>query len=114
MGPAGRGGDGVRAGDLGLLEADAPPLPGFCPAENGEEAPRESSVDAEAAGPPETPGEQPPDEAGGPPAHALLLGGFGRSRAPKVSGLEEVGRPGWGVGSCRVGWLLLTQRGFVG
>ncbi|KAK1328221.1 hypothetical protein QTO34_011788 [Cnephaeus nilssonii] len=84
VGPAGRGGDGVRAGDLGLLEADAPPLPGFCPAENGEEAPRESSVDAEAAGPPETPGEQPPDEAGGPPAHALLLGGFGRSRAPKV------------------------------
>ncbi|XP_008155514.2 ATP-dependent RNA helicase DDX51 [Eptesicus fuscus] len=53
-------------------------------AESSEEAPRESSVDAEAAGPPETPGEQPPDEAGGPPAHAVLLGGFGRSRAPKV------------------------------
>ncbi|XP_066116973.1 ATP-dependent RNA helicase DDX51 isoform X1 [Saccopteryx bilineata] len=53
-------------------------------AESGEEALGESSVDAEAEGPPETPGGHPPDEACGPPAHALLLGGFGRSRAPKV------------------------------
>ncbi|XP_066227329.1 ATP-dependent RNA helicase DDX51 isoform X1 [Saccopteryx leptura] len=53
-------------------------------AESGEEALGESSVDAEAEGPPETPGGRPPDEACGPPAHALLLGGFGRSRAPKV------------------------------
>ncbi|XP_036290212.1 ATP-dependent RNA helicase DDX51 isoform X2 [Pipistrellus kuhlii] len=53
-------------------------------AESSEEAPREGSVDAEAAGPPEAPGEQPPDAAGAPPAHPLLLGGFGRSRAPKV------------------------------
>ncbi|XP_036159352.1 ATP-dependent RNA helicase DDX51 isoform X4 [Myotis myotis] len=53
-------------------------------AESSEEAPREGSVDAEAAGPPGTPGEQPSGEARGPPAHALLLGGFGRSRAPKV------------------------------
>ncbi|XP_036159351.1 ATP-dependent RNA helicase DDX51 isoform X3 [Myotis myotis] len=82
-GPAGRGGDGARTRDLCRLEADAPParLP---PAESSEEAPREGSVDAEAAGPPGTPGEQPSGEARGPPAHALLLGGFGRSRAPKV------------------------------
>ncbi|XP_047552338.1 ATP-dependent RNA helicase DDX51 [Lutra lutra] len=51
---------------------------------SSEEAPGESSADAEGAGPPEHPGGRPPGEASGPPAHALLLGGFGRSRAPKV------------------------------
>nr|KAF6403249.1 DEAD-box helicase 51 [Molossus molossus] len=45
-------------------------------ADGSEEAPGKSGVDAEAAGS--------PDEASGPPAHALLLGGFGKSRAPKV------------------------------
>ncbi|XP_054450404.1 ATP-dependent RNA helicase DDX51 [Pteronotus mesoamericanus] len=49
---------------------------------SSEEAPEESGVDAEAAGPPEAPGARPADEASG--AHALLLGGFGRSKAPKV------------------------------
>ncbi|XP_053784416.1 ATP-dependent RNA helicase DDX51 [Desmodus rotundus] len=56
-------------------------------AESSEEAPGESDVDgvgAEAAGPQEAPEGRPADEATGPPAHALLLGGFGRSRAPKV------------------------------
>ncbi|KAM8818182.1 ATP-dependent RNA helicase DDX51 isoform 2-T2 [Rhynchonycteris naso] len=53
-------------------------------AETCEEEPGESSVDAEAERPPESPGGRPPDETCGPPAHALLLGGFGRSRAPKV------------------------------
>lgn len=53
-------------------------------ADSSEEAPGESSVDAGAAGPAEAPGGRPPDEASGTPAQALLLGGFGRSRAPKV------------------------------
>lgn len=99
-GPGGARGDGARTRDPGRLEADAPParLP---PAESSEEAPREGSGAAEAAGPPGTPGERPPGEARGPPAHALLLGGFGRSRAPTVSGLEA-GGPGPG-GSCRAG-----------
>ncbi|XP_042767001.1 ATP-dependent RNA helicase DDX51 [Panthera leo] len=51
---------------------------------SGEEAPGESSESAQAAGPPGDSGERPPEEASGPPAHALLLGGFERSRAPKV------------------------------
>lgn len=42
-------------------------------------------MDAEAAGPEEAPGGRPPDGAGAPPAQALVLGAFGRSRAPKVS-----------------------------
>ncbi|KAF6080918.1 DEAD-box helicase 51 [Phyllostomus discolor] len=53
-------------------------------AESSEEEPGESGVDAEAEAPPEAPGGRTPDEATGPPAHPLLLGGFGRSRAPKV------------------------------
>ncbi|XP_072809055.1 ATP-dependent RNA helicase DDX51 isoform X2 [Vicugna pacos] len=53
-------------------------------AESGEEAPEESSVGADAARPPEGPGGPLPEEAPGPPAQALVLGGFGRSRAPKV------------------------------
>lgn len=52
-------------------------------ADGSEEAPEESGVDTEAAGPPDE-ASGPPDEASGHPAHALLLGGFGRSRAPKV------------------------------
>ncbi|XP_043413186.1 ATP-dependent RNA helicase DDX51 [Prionailurus bengalensis] len=51
---------------------------------SGEEEPGESSASAQAAGPPGDSGERPPEEASGPPAHALLLGGFERSRAPKV------------------------------
>ncbi|XP_074177558.1 ATP-dependent RNA helicase DDX51 [Rhinolophus sinicus] len=53
-------------------------------ADSSEEAPGDSSVDAEAAGPEEAPGGRPPDEACAPPARALVLGAFGRSRAPKV------------------------------
>ncbi|XP_040475991.1 LOW QUALITY PROTEIN: ATP-dependent RNA helicase DDX51 [Ursus maritimus] len=63
--------------------ADAPPRP-VSRAGSSEEAPGESGADAEGAGPPEDPGERPPGEASGPPARALLLGGFGRNRAPKV------------------------------
>ncbi|XP_046496254.1 ATP-dependent RNA helicase DDX51 [Equus quagga] len=51
---------------------------------SSEEAPEESGVGAEAAEQPEAPDGRPPEEASGPPAHALLLGGFRRSRAPKV------------------------------
>ncbi|XP_058387165.1 ATP-dependent RNA helicase DDX51 isoform X2 [Diceros bicornis minor] len=51
---------------------------------SGEEAPGDSGEGAEAAGPPEDQDGRPPAEASGPPAHALLLGGFERSRAPKV------------------------------
>ncbi|XP_068418476.1 ATP-dependent RNA helicase DDX51 isoform X2 [Eschrichtius robustus] len=53
-------------------------------AESREEAPAGNSVGAEAAGSPEGQGGPPPEEAPGPPAHALVLGGFGRSKAPKV------------------------------
>ncbi|XP_061026465.1 ATP-dependent RNA helicase DDX51 isoform X2 [Eubalaena glacialis] len=53
-------------------------------AESSEEAPAGNSVGAEAAGSPEGQGGPPPEEASGPPAHALVLGGFGRSKAPKV------------------------------
>lgn len=53
-------------------------------ADSSEEAPGERRADAEAAGPAEGPGGRPPDEAGGAPAQALLLGASGRSRAPKV------------------------------
>ncbi|XP_059533215.1 ATP-dependent RNA helicase DDX51 isoform X2 [Myotis daubentonii] len=75
-------------------------------AESSEEAPREGSVDAEAAGPPGTPGEQPPGEARGPPAHALLLGGFGRSRAPKVQPFL----PTWLAEPSRVGRNVTEDR----
>ncbi|XP_070485481.1 ATP-dependent RNA helicase DDX51 [Equus przewalskii] len=51
---------------------------------SSEEAPEESGVGAEAAEQPGAPDGRPPEEASGPPAHALLLGGFRRSRAPKV------------------------------
>ncbi|XP_025717434.2 ATP-dependent RNA helicase DDX51 isoform X1 [Callorhinus ursinus] len=51
---------------------------------SSEGAPGESGADAEGAGPPEDPGGRPPGEAPGTPARALLLGGCGRSRAPKV------------------------------
>ncbi|XP_059750368.1 ATP-dependent RNA helicase DDX51 isoform X2 [Balaenoptera ricei] len=53
-------------------------------AESSEEAPAGNSVGAEAAGSPEGQGGPLPEEASGPPAHALVLGGFGRSKAPKV------------------------------
>ncbi|KAM9055611.1 ATP-dependent RNA helicase DDX51 isoform 2-T3 [Megaptera novaeangliae] len=53
-------------------------------AESSEEAPAGNSVGAEDAGSPEGQGGPPPEEASGPPAHALVLGGFGRSKAPKV------------------------------
>uniref|UniRef100_A0A8D0NP20 ATP-dependent RNA helicase n=1 Tax=Sus scrofa TaxID=9823 RepID=A0A8D0NP20_PIG len=49
-------------------------------AESKEREPEDESVGAEDAGPPEGS----PEEAPGPSAHALVLGGFGRSRAPKV------------------------------
>lgn len=87
MGPRGK----ERSGDPGPRGADAPPLPGFCPVDSDEEAPGERSADAEDAEPPEAPAGRPPDEACVPPAHALLLGGFGKSRAPRVRG-----RPGGG------------------
>ncbi|XP_060026290.1 LOW QUALITY PROTEIN: ATP-dependent RNA helicase DDX51 [Lagenorhynchus albirostris] len=79
-GRASRGG----ALDSGPRGADAPPRPRFCRAESSEEAPAGNSVGAEAAGSPEGQGGPPPEEASGPPAHALVLGGFGRSKAPKV------------------------------
>ncbi|XP_070242458.1 ATP-dependent RNA helicase DDX51 isoform X1 [Bos mutus] len=53
-------------------------------AESSEETPAESSVGAEAAGSPEGRGGPPPEEASGPLTHALVLGGFGRSKVPKV------------------------------
>ncbi|XP_058895655.1 ATP-dependent RNA helicase DDX51 isoform X2 [Kogia breviceps] len=53
-------------------------------AESSEETPAADSVGAEAAGSPEGQGGPLPEEATGPPAHALVLGGFGRSKAPKV------------------------------
>ncbi|XP_068418475.1 ATP-dependent RNA helicase DDX51 isoform X1 [Eschrichtius robustus] len=81
-GGASRGGAGHW--DSGPRGADAPPRPRFCRAESREEAPAGNSVGAEAAGSPEGQGGPPPEEAPGPPAHALVLGGFGRSKAPKV------------------------------
>ncbi|ELR59643.1 ATP-dependent RNA helicase DDX51, partial [Bos mutus] len=51
---------------------------------SSEETPAESSVGAEAAGSPEGRGGPPPEEASGPLTHALVLGGFGRSKVPKV------------------------------
>ncbi|CAI9156918.1 unnamed protein product [Rangifer tarandus platyrhynchus] len=53
-------------------------------AESSEETPAESSVGAEAAHSRESPGGPPPEEASGPLTHALVLGGFGRSKVPKV------------------------------
>ncbi|XP_055260520.1 ATP-dependent RNA helicase DDX51 [Moschus berezovskii] len=52
--------------------------------ESSEETPAESSVGAEAAGSPEGRGGPLPEEASGPLTHALVLGGFGRSKVPKV------------------------------
>ncbi|XP_047616161.1 ATP-dependent RNA helicase DDX51 [Phacochoerus africanus] len=49
-------------------------------AESKEREPEDESVGAEDAGPPEGS----PEEAPGPSAHPLVLGGFGRSRTPKV------------------------------
>ena len=96
-------GGGSRGGagpwDSGPRGADAPPRPRFCRAESSEEAPAGNSVGAEAAGSPEGQGGPPPEEASGPPAHALVLGGFGRSKAPKVSG------PG---GGCSAGVAVVT------
>ncbi|XP_077917285.1 ATP-dependent RNA helicase DDX51 isoform X3 [Halichoerus grypus] len=51
------------------------------------------------AGPPEEPGGRPPGDASGPPAQALLLGGCGRSRAPKVQPFL----PSWLAEPSRVG-----------
>ncbi|XP_044632051.2 LOW QUALITY PROTEIN: ATP-dependent RNA helicase DDX51 [Equus asinus] len=79
-GGARRGGAGPGAGSVGLTRRP----PRFCRAGSSEEAPEESGVGAEAAEQPEAPDGRPPEEASGPPAHALLLGGFRRSRAPKV------------------------------
>lgn len=88
----------------------------FCRAGSSEEAPGESSAGAPAAGPPGDSGERPPEEASGPPAHALLLGGYERSRAPKVSGPGRDGkssatllRPGSGCAR-----LSRAQRVFAG
>ncbi|XP_014957047.1 ATP-dependent RNA helicase DDX51 isoform X1 [Ovis aries] len=53
-------------------------------AESGEETPAESSVGAEAAGSPEGRGGPPLEEASRPLTHSLVLGGFGRSKVPKV------------------------------
>lgn len=53
-------------------------------AESSEETPAESSVGAEAAGSLEGRGGPPPEEASGPLTHALVLGGFERSKVPKV------------------------------
>ncbi|XP_040107505.1 ATP-dependent RNA helicase DDX51 isoform X2 [Oryx dammah] len=53
-------------------------------AESSEETPAESSVGAEAAGSPEGRRGPPPEEASGPLTHSLVLGGFGRSKVPKV------------------------------
>lgn len=80
--------------------------PRFCRAGSSEEAPEESGVGAEAAEQPEAPDGRPPEEASGPPAHALLLGGFRRSRAPKVSGP--------GVGGCRARAAVVDPRVLVG
>ncbi|KAI5756945.1 DDX51 [Gulo gulo luscus] len=73
-----RAGRGRATGVRGVLTRR--PRARFCRAGSSEEAPGESGAAAEGAGPPEHPG----GEASGPPAHALRLGGFGRSRAPKV------------------------------
>ncbi|XP_057602243.1 ATP-dependent RNA helicase DDX51 isoform X2 [Hippopotamus amphibius kiboko] len=69
-------------------------------AESSEEAPAENSVGAGASGSPEGPGAPPPEEASGPPAHALVLGGFGKSKAPKVSGSGEAAAVGQLGGCC--------------
>lgn len=49
---------------------------------------------AEAAHSRESPGGPPPEEASGPLTHALVLGGFGRSKVPKVSGPGEAAELG--------------------
>uniref|UniRef100_A0A8C4PR38 ATP-dependent RNA helicase n=1 Tax=Equus asinus asinus TaxID=83772 RepID=A0A8C4PR38_EQUAS len=75
--------DGEDAGAGGARRGGAGPGAGSSWG-SSEEAPEESGVGAEAAEQPEAPDGRPPEEASGPPAHALLLGGFRRSRAPKV------------------------------
>uniref|UniRef100_A0A8D0U3A3 ATP-dependent RNA helicase n=1 Tax=Sus scrofa TaxID=9823 RepID=A0A8D0U3A3_PIG len=79
QGRAGRGSGGA-AWDSQLRGADASPRLRFSRLESKEREPEDESVGAEDAGPPEGS----PEEAPGPSAHALVLGGFGRSRAPKV------------------------------
>lgn len=61
-------------------------------AEDSEEAPEKSNVGTRASGPREDPGGRSPEVVSGPPAHALLLGGFRRSKVPKVSGRGRAGR----------------------
>ncbi|KAI5166349.1 ATP-dependent RNA helicase DDX51 [Manis pentadactyla] len=53
-------------------------------AEDSEEAPEKSNVGTRASGPREDPGGRSPEVVSGPPAHALLLGGFRRSKVPKA------------------------------
>uniref|UniRef100_A0A8D0S2K2 ATP-dependent RNA helicase n=1 Tax=Sus scrofa TaxID=9823 RepID=A0A8D0S2K2_PIG len=79
QGRAGRGSGGA-AWDSQLRGADASPRLRFSRLESKEREPEDESVGAEDAGPPEGS----PEEAPGPSAHALVLGGFGRSRTPKV------------------------------
>lgn len=100
VGPRGK----ERSRDPGPRGADAPPLTRFCPSDSGEEAPGERSADAEDAEPPEAPGGRPPDEACVPPAHALVLGGFGKSKAPRVSE-----RPGGGTAAAEAAGLSVQQ-----
>lgn len=57
------------------------------PPEDSEEAPEKSNVGTRASGP-----RRSPEEVSEPPAHALLLGGFRRSKVPKVSGRGRAGR----------------------
>ena len=49
---------------------------------------------AEAARSREGRGGPPPEEASGPLTHALVLGGFGRSKVPKVCGPGEAAELG--------------------
>ncbi|XP_006901063.1 PREDICTED: ATP-dependent RNA helicase DDX51 [Elephantulus edwardii] len=67
-----------QKGDVGESEASA---------ESSDEASADSSVGAKAE-PPQAAAEAPegdaPEKASGPPAHALVLGGFERKKAPKV------------------------------
>ncbi|XP_010599110.1 ATP-dependent RNA helicase DDX51 isoform X2 [Loxodonta africana] len=73
---------------------------GDADAESSDEAPEESSVGAEekireeAA---EAPEGNPEEKASGPPAHALVLGGFERRKAPKVQPLLPtwLAEPSW-------------------
>ncbi|XP_032126779.1 ATP-dependent RNA helicase DDX51 isoform X2 [Sapajus apella] len=80
---AGAGGP-RRAGRAGSLRGASDPVltrspAGVCRAESSEEAPGERSARAKAA-----PDGRVPEEAAGPLAPGLVLGGFGRRKAPKV------------------------------